>query len=107
MKVRDKISGEVYEAVSWKDWRGRTQIVKAGTNGPIRDADEVEEIIEEIIERTEDTTDWAAFRRGAAKDILCVLLGPGWNPFRTIEDAVKTAIDFTDELIKQLKEEEK
>lgn len=46
MKIKDKISGEVYEAETWKSWNGVVQYVKKGTNGPIRSSDDVE-IIEE------------------------------------------------------------
>lgn len=54
-----------------------------------------------------DTTDWASFRREAAKDILA-----GWysNPDsneKSFEQMAKMAIEQADELIKQLKEEQK
>lgn len=47
---------------------------------------------------------WASFRREAAKDILCAMVSTtnGANP----ED-VTTAIEIADELIKQLREEQK
>jgi hypothetical protein len=101
MKIKDKVSGEVYEAESWKDWNGRVQYVKKGTNGPIRYADDVE-ILEE--DKPKDTTDWAAFRREAAKDILAALCHT--MPINMKED-VRQAINIADELIKQLKEDEK
>ena len=101
MKIKDKVSGEVYEAESWKDWNGRVQYVKKGTNGPIRYAEDVE-ILEE--EKPKDTTDWAAFRREAAKDILAALCS--FPPINYKED-VQQAINIADELIKQLKEGEK
>ena len=101
MKIKDKISGEVYEAEAWKNWNGQTQYVKKGTNGPIRHEDDVE-ILEE--DKPKDTTDWEAFRREAAKDILCAIISTtvGANP-----KDVTTAIGIADELVKQLKEEQK
>ncbi|MBR3467372.1 MAG: hypothetical protein IKH15_09155 [Bacteroidales bacterium] len=47
MKIKDKVSGEVYEAETWKSWNGVVQYVKKGTNGPIRSSDDVEIIEEE------------------------------------------------------------
>ena len=54
-----------------------------------------------------DTTDWDAFRREAAKDILCAMnCAPG--PYmKSLQEAVHDAIKQADELIKQLKEDEK
>lgn len=98
MKIKDKVSGEVYEAETWKSWDGIAQYVKKGTNGPIRSADDVE-IVEE--EKPKDTTDWAAFRREAAKDILCALI---IHCSLAREDAARIAIEYADELIKQIKE---
>lgn len=49
-------------------------------------------------------TDWEAFRREAAKDILCAMIHHQ-NSTDPIE--VSIAIDIADELIKQLKEEKK
>ena len=54
MKIKDKISGEIYEAETWKSWSGAVQYIKKGTNGPIRKSDDVE-IIEE--DKPKDTTD--------------------------------------------------
>ena len=48
MKIKDKVSGEIYEAESWKNWNGVVQYVKKGTNGPIRYADDVEILKEEV-----------------------------------------------------------
>lgn len=99
MKIKDKISGETYEAETWKSWNGAIQYVKKGTNGPIRQSDDVE-IIEE--EKPVDTTDWESFRREAAKDILCAMIQAG------VDDAwrnvVPAAIEGADELIAKLKE---
>ena len=46
-------------------------------------------------------TDWSAFRREAAKDILCALLQNSYHKYTV----VSTAMSMADELIKQLKEE--
>lgn len=107
MKIKDKVSGEVYEAETWKSWNGVVQYVKKGTNGPIRSSDDVE-IVEE--DKPKDTTDWAAFRREAAKDILAGFAGSVMRDDeiledKTVNDLVKTAVMWTDSLIKQLKEE--
>lgn len=96
MKIKDKISGEVYEAETWKGWNGVARYVKKGTNGPIRQSDDVE-IIEE--DKPKDTTGWESFRREAAKDILCAIVS------HTGGDAnIERAVELADELIKQLKE---
>ena len=52
----------------------------------------------------EDCIDWAAFRREAAKDILCAMIH---HQNSTDPTEVSIAIDIADELIKQLKEEKK
>lgn len=77
--------------------------MKKGTNGPIRTGDDVE-IVEE--DKPKDTTDWAAFRREAAKDILCSMVRGGYGRGREKEQA-KLAVEYADELIKQIKEEQK
>lgn len=100
MKIKDKVSGEVYEAETWKSWNGAVQYMKKGTNGPIRTGDDVE-IIEE--DKPKDTTDWAAFRRETARNLLpfaADLCDHRGGP----EAFVKMSIRLADELIKQLKE---
>lgn len=54
-----------------------------------------------------DTVDWATFRREAAKDILCAMnCAPG--PYmKSLQEAVHDAIKQADELIKQIKAEER
>ena len=54
--------------------------------------------------------DWSSFRREAAKDILCTLIGRDdgfvyMQDKRAGEIEVSNAICFADELIKQLKQE--
>lgn len=53
--------------------------------------------------------DWSAFRREAAKDILCAILRSNQTddndkPFCTFADLAKGSVACADELIKQLKE---
>ena len=98
MKIKDKISGEVYEPETLKNWNGVVQYIKKGTNGPIRKSDDVE-IIEE--DKPKDTTDWESFRREAAKDILCAMIS---TKSRANPKDVTTAIEITEELIAKLKE---
>lgn len=59
----------------------------------------------EIIDESEPV-DWQAFRREAAKDILCALAGNKdyLKVIGRIEPETMLAIKFADELIKQLKE---
>lgn len=57
----------------------------------------------EIVEY--DTIDWTSFRREAAKNILASMAS--WNTDHTVQQDVKLAINYADELIKQLKEDEK
>ncbi len=82
MKITVKSSGKVYYADHWE-----TRIVS----------------IDE--EEINGTTDWNAFRREAAKDILCAFLsdrvggGPNYPEFMA-----EKALTFADALIKQLKE---
>ena len=87
MKIKEKSSGEVYYADYWE-------------NRDIRiDEDD----------RPKDI-DWDAFRREAAKDMLTfttqMKLVKEGAALRMVskETAVKLAIEYADELIKQLKE---
>lgn len=54
---------------------------------------------------TEMTVDWSAFRREAAKDILCALVGNKdyLKVIGRIEPETMLAIALADELIKQLR----
>lgn len=62
----------------------------------------------EIIDESE-SVDWQAFRRDAAKDILCALVGNKdyLKVIGRIEPETMLAIRFADELIKQIKEGKK
>lgn len=57
----------------------------------------------EIIEY--NTVDWDAFRREAAKEILCSLLSANPNYSLKKDIAASAAIEYADELIRQLKQE--
>lgn len=50
-----------------------------------------------------EESEWAKFRREAAKDILCALISDGRTSVNA--ESVKNSIALADELIKQLKEE--
>lgn len=65
-----------------------------------------------------DYREWEIFRREAAKDILCAMLGrverfytgvsiDGKNKISNHKDFIKLAIEDADKLIKQLKKEQK
>ena len=49
--------------------------------------------------------EWELFRREAARDILCVLLGPSYGSYESIDIPIRNAITYADELIKQLRKE--
>lgn len=48
--------------------------------------------------------DWEKFRAETAAQVLCIELGPGWGSMPK-EKAVRQAIEYADELIKQLKKD--
>ena len=52
----------------------------------------------------DEPVDWSSFRREAAKDILCAMnCAPG--PYmKSLQEAVRDAIEQADELIKQLRD---
>lgn len=66
------------------------------------DGNEVEFLVEDV-ELISD--DWSSFRRDAAKDILCSIIQMG--AIDSWKNIVPSAIKGADELIKQLKENEK
>ena len=102
MKAREKNTGKEITILGIsKEWGTATYI----EDGILRQKNLSGEW--EIIDESE-SVDWDAFRREAAKDILCALIGregllvvdkrPG-------EIEVTDAINIADELIKQLKQE--
>ena len=48
--------------------------------------------------------DWEKFRAETAAHVMCTELGPGWGSMQK-EKLVAQAIEYADELIKQLKED--
>lgn len=77
-----------------------------------------EKLLTMAAEASLHSVDWSSFRREAAKDILCAMLGrverfytgvsiDGKNKISHHKDFIKLAIEDADELIKQLKEEKK
>lgn len=50
-----------------------------------------------------NAVDWSTFRREVAKDILCAMVSGGYEKGREASQA-HLALDYADELIKQLKE---
>ena len=83
-------------------------------NNPEKELKGIETIkvqyVKEEVEKFEpEFVDWSSFRREAAKDILCVLIGREGlvvrQDKRPGEIEVTDAICFADELIRQLKQE--
>ena len=70
------------------------------------EATKVQYVREEVEKFEPEFVNWAAFRREAAKDILLSGLA-SWDTRQSVEEDVGLAVKYADELIKQLKEEEK
>ena len=70
------------------------------------EATKVQYVREEVEKFEPEFVDWQAFRREAAKDILCALVGNKdyLKVIGRIEPETMLAIRFTDELIKQIKQ---
>ena len=71
------------------------------------DPSEVRYYSDEELDFSSTTEDWAAYRREAAKDILCAIVRSNQTddnnkPFRTFEDLAMASVACADELIKQL-----
>lgn len=105
MKARNTKTGEIVTHFGYsKEW-GTVSFVDQ--SGILRHAN-YESGTWEIIDDG-DGVDWDAFRREAAKDILCAILRSNQTddndkPFRTFEDLAKCSVACADELIKQLQE---
>ena len=105
MKARNTTTGEVVTSFCLsKEWGTASYIDNANILRFCTPRDGEWEIIDESA-----PIDWDAFRREAAKDILCALVGNKdyLKVIGRIEPETMLAIRFTDELIKQLKEEQK
>lgn len=48
---------------------------------------------------------WEAYRREAAKDVLCAMNCAPWPYMKSLQEAVRDAIEQADELIRQLKQD--
>ena len=93
MKARMRKTGEiiaVYEAMP-----GKYAMIE--TNGPLMSSIDLE-IIPEV---KEDKTDWAAFRREAAKDMMCALIlsdkNRGSLAQKSCKENARQAIIYADE----------
>lgn len=81
------------------------------------EATKVQYVREEVEKFEPEFVDWQAFRREAAKDILCSLLSRVERIYTCVKsdgarvtdhrDFIRIAIEDADELIEQLKEEKK
>lgn len=106
MKARNKKTGEVVTSFGIsKEWGTASYIDSTNTLRFSTPLDGEWEIIDDF-----DPVDWSSFRREAAKDILPAMInwrrinGAGANILISKEEATKLAIEYADELIKQLKE---
>ena len=104
MEIRLKYTGEVVK-VSRECFSSDGQLLGYVIGDPAAPGGEVYYSKEDVAE----APDWVAYRREAAKDILCAILRSNQTddnnkPFRTFEDLAKGSVACADELIKQLKE---
>ena len=100
MKCRKKSSGEIVDVINWS-------IDGAYTNYIDKDGCEVSSLLnyyKDFEPIVEDNIDWEQRRYEIAKDISCAYLQAHSNiPF---DDISKVSIEFSDKLIKQLKEKQ-
>ena len=106
MKAREKNTGKEITILGIsKEW-GTATYIEDGILHQERLSSGEWEIIDES-----EPVDWSFFRREVAKDILPTMInwrrtnGAGANILISKEEAVKLAIEYADELIKQLKDE--
>ena len=106
MKARNKKTGEVVTnfGIS-KEWGAASYIDSANT---LRFSTPLDGEWEMIGEDESEPVDWSAFRREAAKDILNSIISAASKiyEFDSLDKrfCCKQAIDWADELIKQLQE---
>ena len=106
MKARNKITGKEITILGISKEYGTVSYFADGVLYQDNFASGVLEIIDDS-----DPVDWSHFRREAAKDILPAMInlrrinGGGANILISKEEAVKLAIEYADELIRQLKQE--
>ena len=106
MKAREKNTGKEITILGIsKEWGTATYI----EDGILRQKNLSGEW--EIIDESE-SVDWSAFRREAAKDIVCAILSAGMEQtddnnqhFHTFESLAESAVKWADTLIAKLKQE--
>lgn len=101
MKARNKVTGEVVSNFGWSKEYGTISYI--GADGLLHNYSGLATDWEVL---DESEVDWAAYRREAAKDLLCAMVrrtGISFNQHGR-ELVVKTAIEYADELIKELQE---
>lgn len=99
MKCRIKSSGEIVDVISWGFDCSWTNYVKDGIE--IKSTLNYYKDFEPIVE---NNIDWEHRRYEIAKDISCAYLQAHSNiPF---DDISKVSVEFSDKLIKQLKEKQ-
>lgn len=100
MKARNKVTGEVVRNFGWSKEYGTISYI--GADGCLHNySGQAEDW--EILDESE--TDWAEYRREAAKDMACSIVHSDIATARGedfIKNVVRVSIDFADELIKQL-----
>ena len=103
MKARNKFTGKEITILGISKEYGTVSYIADGVLCQENFASGALEIIDDS-----DPVDWSAFRREAAKDILSVLIEKASNvyEFESLNKEIwcQQAIEWADELIKQIKE---
>ncbi|MBO7684904.1 MAG: hypothetical protein J6Y20_04520 [Lachnospiraceae bacterium] len=100
MKARNKVTGEVVSNFGWSKEYGTISYI--GADGLLHNYSGLATDWK-ILDESE--TDWDAYRREAAKDILCTLLREGIGiGYNMAESTAGLAVKYTDALIAKLKE---
>ena len=105
MKARNTKTGEIVTHFGYsKEWGTISFVDQSGILRQESYASGTWEIIDDG-----DGVDWDAFRREAAKDIVCAILSAGAqqtddndNHFYSFEELAKASVEWADTLIKQL-----
>jgi len=63
-----------------------------------------QELIDKLLPYEADNYDWQAFRREAAKDILCAMVS-GWYNWSRVKEHTELAVKYADKLIEQLRDD--
>ena len=106
MKARNKVTGEVVSNFGWSKDYGTISYI--GADGFLHNYSGRAEDWE-IFDESE--TDWDAYRREAAKDIVCAILATGLEQtddkdkhFYSFEELATASVAWADTLIKKLQE---